>query len=78
LLLPILEFLCATEESVVRESAVATLNSLMSKVKADVMQAKFLPMIKRLAAGEWFTTRVSVAGLFAKAYPHVKEPQQGE
>lgn len=29
------------------------------------------PCLQRLATGEWFTSRVSAAGLFATAYPKV-------
>jgi serine/threonine-protein phosphatase 2A regulatory subunit A len=28
----------------------------------------FVPLIKRLATGDWFTARTSGCGLFAKAY----------
>ncbi len=28
----------------------------------------FVPLVKRLATGDWFTARTSACGLFAKAY----------
>ncbi|RVX14030.1 Serine/threonine-protein phosphatase 2A 65 kDa regulatory subunit A beta isoform [Vitis vinifera] len=33
----------------------------------------FIPLVKRLAAGEWFTARVSSCGLFHIAYPSAPE-----
>ena len=30
-----------------------------------------VPMIKRLAEGDWFTSRVSACSLFAPAYPKI-------
>ena len=32
-----------------------------------------VPAIQRLATGEWFTSRVSAAGLFATAYSRLTE-----
>ena len=29
----------------------------------------YLPMLKRLSAGDWFTSRTSACGLYAPAYP---------
>jgi serine/threonine-protein phosphatase 2A regulatory subunit A len=34
--------------------------------------------IQRLAAGEWFTARVSACGFFHIAYPSAPEPLKGE
>jgi len=43
--------------------------------KKDVL-AKVFPMIKRLANGEWFTTRVAVCAIFAVTYNLVPEDVQ--
>lgn len=77
-LFPILEKLAGEDEAVVRDNAVASFNILINKInKNDVVQ-KFVPILKRLAAGEWFTTRVSACGLFANTYPHVPDQIQTE
>lgn len=39
--------------------------------KTDVAD-KVCKMIKRLANGDWFTTRVSACGMFATTYPLVR------
>ncbi|KAB1215941.1 Serine/threonine-protein phosphatase 2A 65 kDa regulatory subunit A gamma isoform [Morella rubra] len=38
----------------------------------------FIPLVKRLAAGEWFTARVSSCGLFHIAYPSAPETLKNE
>lgn len=77
-LLPLLEKLAGEEECVVRNAAVKSLIKLVpSFQKADVA-TKFVPLIRRLANGDWFTTRVSSCGLFSCCYIHVTEQLQDE
>ena len=42
---------------------------LVPKLPKPDVASKFVPLLKRLANGDWFTTRVSATGLFAAAYP---------
>lgn len=77
-LLPLLEKLCGEEEFVVRDQAVNSLNNLIGKFPKAEVPVKFVPLLKRLANGDWFTTRVSACGLFAASYPHCPEPIQAE
>lgn len=42
---------------------------LVPKLPKPDVATKFVPPLKRLANGDWFTTRVSATGLFAVAYP---------
>ena len=42
---------------------------LVPKLPKPDVASKFIPLLKRLANGDWFTTRVSACGLFAAAYP---------
>jgi len=77
-LLPLLEKLAGEEECVVRNAAVKSLIKLVvSFQKADVA-TKFVPLIRRLANGDWFTTRVSACGLFSCCYPFVTDQLQEE
>jgi len=64
-----LEQLAAIEECVVRDQAALQL-SLIAKEQLPVehIELYFLPMIKRLASGDWFTTRCSSCALFSAAY----------
>lgn len=78
ILLPILEKLAAEEELVVRDTAVQSLAKLTPLLPKAEVAAKIVPAIRRLANGDWFTTRVSACGLFAAAYPHVTDQLQTE
>ncbi|EGZ24751.1 hypothetical protein PHYSODRAFT_325833 [Phytophthora sojae] len=61
-----LEVLAGVEETVVRDRAVESLQKVVAVVPGvgDVM----VPLAKRLAEGDWFTSRVSVCSLFAPIY----------
>jgi serine/threonine-protein phosphatase 2A regulatory subunit A len=78
ILLPLLEKLCSEEETTVRDAAVDSLVKLVPKLPKPDVASKFVPLLKRLANGDWFTTRVSATGLFASAYPLVSDPLQTE
>ena len=67
-LLPPLESLVTVEETVVRDKAVESLRSVAEHHSQEHMEEHFVPMVKRLSTGEWFTSRTSACGLFAVAY----------
>jgi serine/threonine-protein phosphatase 2A regulatory subunit A len=67
-LLPPLESLATVEETVVRDKAVESLRTVAKQLSAKQIEEYFLPLIKRLATGEWFTSRTSSCGLFSVAY----------
>ncbi|CAH8492575.1 unnamed protein product [Dicrocoelium dendriticum] len=69
LLLP-LEGLASAEETVVREKAIDTLRALAPSFSPKDLGAHFLPLVRRLATGEWFTSRTSACGLFSVIYRH--------
>lgn len=60
--LPMLERLASLEETVVREQAV-TVMAHLAKRKVD--PAPWIALVKRLASADWFTAKVSAAGLVA-------------
>ncbi|KAL3672437.1 hypothetical protein V7S43_003119 [Phytophthora oleae] len=66
-----LEVLASVEETVVRDRAVESLQKVVVVVPnvGDVM----VPLAKRLAEGDWFTSRVSVCSLFAPIYGKVTD-----
>eukprot|EP00798_Chlamydomonas_sp_ICE-L_P012215 gene12215-15346_t len=68
LLLPLLESLSTVEETVVRDKAVESLCKVGAQLPDASLNDQFAPLLKRLATGEWFTTRVSAAGLFSTCY----------
>ncbi|GLT34479.1 hypothetical protein SLA2020_089890 [Shorea laevis] len=72
-LLPPLETLCTVEETCVRDKAVESLCRIGSQMREGDLVDSFIPLVKRLAAGEWFTARVSASGLFQIVYPSAPE-----
>lgn len=67
-LLPPLENLANIEETVVRDKAVDSLRKIADKHSPTALEEHFIPMILRLAGGDWFTSRTSACGLFSVAY----------
>ncbi|KRY92691.1 Serine/threonine-protein phosphatase 2A 65 kDa regulatory subunit A alpha isoform [Trichinella pseudospiralis] len=70
-LLSPLESLATVEETVVREKAVESLRTLADKHSVHDLEEKFVPVVRHLAAGDWFTARTSACGLFSVVYPRV-------
>ncbi|CAJ0928846.1 unnamed protein product, partial [Mesorhabditis belari] len=70
-LLPPLENLATVEETVVRDKAVESLRKIAEKHSSAALEEHFIPMVKRLATGDWFTSRSSACGLFSVCYPRV-------
>lgn len=69
LLLQPLETLAAVEETVVRDKAIESAAKLVLVMSSQHIEEYYLPMLKRLSAGDWFTSRTSACGLYAAAYP---------
>ncbi|KAL7487346.1 hypothetical protein ACHAW6_012945 [Cyclotella cf. meneghiniana] len=73
-LLPILERLCSIEETVVRDKAVETINAIIPLLlpggdyEPGMPFAMLLGMAKRLAGADWFTAKVSAAGILPATY----------
>ena len=78
LLLTPLESLTAVEETVVRDKAVESACRIAAQIPAKHVQEYFIPMLKRLSLGDWFTSRTSACGLYVAAYPLVTLPVQEE
>lgn len=78
LLLGPLENLAVVEETVVREKACESINSVAGVLSTAQIQEYYLVLLKRLSGGEWFTSRTSAASLFASVYNKVPAAQQSE
>lgn len=70
-LLPPLESLATVEETVVREKAVESLRAVAQQHSPADLETHFVPLVQRLAAGDWFTTRTSACGLFSVCIVHL-------
>ena len=77
-LLPPIELLLMVEENTVRDAATASASMIASALPDEIFQDKYASMLTRLARKEWFTARISSAGLIANAYPRLTQTQQEE
>jgi serine/threonine-protein phosphatase 2A regulatory subunit A len=77
-LLPPLESLATVEETIVRDKAVESLRTIAEQHSREDLEAHFVPLVKRLSGGDWFTSRTSACGLFACCYPRVSAPVKSE
>lgn len=68
-LIPCLEALAATEETVVREKAVHSFGLISKQITSQKAEEVLVPMLKRLSTNEWFTSKTSACGLFQYCYP---------
>ena len=84
-LLPILERLCCVEETVVREKAVESVRRIVpllvpakdwtedDRKTAAGAPSVLLSMAKRLAGADWFTSKVSTAGILPVIYRYYND-----
>lgn len=72
-MLPIVERLAAVEETVVRNEAVVLMNHLCTHLKTSAPLegpaiSSLVSMCKRLVGADWFTAKVSAAGMLPEIY----------
>ena len=68
ILLQPLEALCNVEETVVRNAAAQSICKIIDILPDQIAQGTAVPMVVRLANGDWFTSKVSSCALVASAY----------
>lgn len=73
ILLPPLEILASTEETLVRDKAVESLNKIAGQLSQEQLFHDFIPLIERLATADWFSSKVSSCGLFKSVIFRVKD-----
>lgn len=73
ILLPPLEILASTEETLVRDKAVSSLNSIAHELSDEQILDDFIPLIEDLATTDWFSSKVSSCGLFVSVIVRVKD-----
>eukprot|EP01006_Ploeotia_vitrea_P037698 TRINITY_DN66159_c8_g1_i1.p1 TRINITY_DN66159_c8_g1~~TRINITY_DN66159_c8_g1_i1.p1 ORF type:complete len:635 (-),score=403.33 TRINITY_DN66159_c8_g1_i1:1975-3879(-) len=77
-LLPLLEFQAGLEETVVRQAAVTSLNTVIAQMPAKDVKERVMPVVRRLAGNDFFCARVSVCGVLATVYGLVDSALQDE
>ncbi len=65
-----------TEEATVRDAASASALAVASVMPQEIFQNQYAGMLSRLATKEWFTARISAAGLITAAYSDLRHDQQ--
>lgn len=68
ILLTPLETLATVEETLVREKAMDALNKVAQILPLRHLLESFVPLTRRLASNDWFTSRISACGVMAVAY----------
>ncbi|OMJ25757.1 Protein phosphatase PP2A regulatory subunit A [Smittium culicis] len=64
-----LENLSCSEESLIRDEAVKSINKISLSMDQEQIETYLVPCIARLSQGVWFTSRSSATKLYASAYP---------
>ncbi|KIM43162.1 hypothetical protein M413DRAFT_443972 [Hebeloma cylindrosporum] len=73
-----LENLSAVEETLVREKAAESITKVASVLSQSQIEQYYIPLLKRLSQGEWFTSRTSSAALYPAVYAKVSPAIQDE
>ena len=73
-----LENLAAVEETLVRDKAAESISKISLLITPQACEQHFLPLLRRLSSGDWFTSRTSACALFAAAYPNAGPEVQEE
>lgn len=66
------------EETVVRDKAVESLRTISAQHSPTDLELHFVPLVERLAIGDWFTCRTSACALFSVSYPRVSSSIKAE
>mmetsp|Transcript_51669 Transcript_51669/g.124265 ORF Transcript_51669/g.124265 Transcript_51669/m.124265 type:complete len:582 (-) Transcript_51669:224-1969(-) len=77
-LLQPLELLSTVEETLVRDKAVESLRKVARQLSREHLLEHVLPLTKRLAQGDWFTSRISACALVAVAYEALPDATRAE
>jgi len=78
ILLPVLEELASTDEPIVTEKAVASLNNIASQFSEKQIKEEFYPLIESLADASWFSKKVAATGLFESIITKVDDDSRKE
>ncbi|KAF8560364.1 ARM repeat-containing protein [Imleria badia] len=73
-----LENLSAVEETLVRDKAAESISKIAAVLSTAQIEEYYIPLLKRLSQGEWFTSRTSSAALYSPVYPKVSPAIQDE
>lgn len=75
-LLKPLELILSSDDSVVREKAVASLKIVSEKISYETIVNDFMPLVKRMKKGDLFSMRISATFLYAYIYKRLDTDKQ--
>lgn len=78
LILIVLESLAAVEETLVRDKAAESIISVCGSLSDSQIEEFYLPLLKRLSIGDWFTSRTSATALFSVGYNKASQVTKDE
>lgn len=58
--------------------ATESINKIAAVISPAQIEEFYVPLLKRLSTGEWFTSRTSAAALYASVYPKASAGTQDE
>ncbi|KXN90015.1 Protein phosphatase PP2A regulatory subunit A [Leucoagaricus sp. SymC.cos] len=73
-----LENLSAVEETLVRDKAAESITKIATVLSQSQVEQYYIPLLKQLSFGEWFTSRTSAAALYPAVYSKVSPALQEE
>ncbi|KAF8898730.1 armadillo-type protein [Infundibulicybe gibba] len=73
-----LENLSAVEETLVRDKAAESITKVAAVLSQAQVEEYYIPLLKRLSHGEWFTSRTSSAALYPAVYSKVSSVIQDD
>lgn len=77
-LLPSLNVLCISEETIVQEKALNSLNNIALQMPLKALEENYIPMIESLAANSWCSARIAACSLFQIILHKVNSNKQDE
>lgn len=63
-----LELILASDDTIVREKAVASLKIVGEKINEHTVYTDFIPLVKKMRKGDLFSMRISACFLYAYIY----------
>jgi serine/threonine-protein phosphatase 2A regulatory subunit A len=63
-----LEFILSSDDTVVREKAVASLKIVGEKISNTTIYTEYMPLVKKMRKGDLFSMRISACFLYAYIY----------
>ena len=60
------------------EQAAESISKITVQISPQALDQHFLPLLRRLSGGDWFTSRTSACALFAAPYPKAPTEMQAE